>query len=114
MANTESNPDYATEPATLSPEAVEMLRILGKNNLREVSDEEWARYSAQRGISDLLCGEYWQWHLPNVEFLMLIHGKERLEATIQHWTSVHDRTADNHVKRHALDQIKLLEDNDEH
>jgi hypothetical protein len=64
----------------------------------------WAQH--QRGA----VWEYWRWHCPDVELLMLIHGTDPLAAKVQHWTSIHDRTADPHVKRHALDQIKLLED----
>jgi hypothetical protein len=110
MAATNSRPDDVPGPPTFSPEAHELLRILGKNHLRDVTDDEWSRYAAGRNISETLCAEYWQWHCPDVEVLVLIHGTEPLAAKVQHWTLIHDRTADLHVKRHALDQIKLLEE----
>ena len=88
-----------------------MLRILGKNHLRDVTNDDWSRYGAGRSIGETLCAEYWQWHCPDAEVLVLIHGTEPRAAKVQHWTSIHNRTADPHVKRHALDQIKLLEEN---
>jgi hypothetical protein len=110
MAATTSSPDDVPGPPTFSLEAHEMLRVLGKNHLRDVTDDEWSRYGAGRSIGETLCAEYWQWHCPNVELLVLIHGKAARDAMIQHWLSVQNRTADLHVKRHALGQIKQLED----
>jgi hypothetical protein len=111
MAATNSESDDTQGPPTFSAEAHEMLRILGKNHLRDVTNDEWIRYTAGRNISETLCAEYWQWHCPDIEVLVLIHGTEPLAARVQHWTLIHDRTADLHVKRHALDQIKQLEEN---
>ena len=42
---------------TFLPEAHEMLRILGNNHLRDVTNDEWARYGARRSISETLCGD---------------------------------------------------------
>jgi hypothetical protein len=107
-ATTEGN-----EPPSFSLEAQELLRTLGKNHLRDVAESEWMQYATRHGITgrEPLAIEYSNWHCPDIEFLVLIHGKDPLAATIQHWTSVHNRTADPHVKAHALDQIKQLENN---
>jgi hypothetical protein len=48
MAATNSGPDDESEPPTFSTESHEMLRILGKNHLRDVTNEEWSRYCAGR------------------------------------------------------------------
>jgi hypothetical protein len=109
MGAINSKPNDAPTAITLSHEAAEMLRAIGKNHLREVSDEEWARYSAKHAISDLLCAEYWDWHCPDVEVLKLIHGTDARDAAIHHWISVQNRTSDIHVRQHAQEQIKQLE-----
>jgi hypothetical protein len=115
MVATNSKPGDVTGPPNFSPEAQDMLRVFGKSHLRDVTEDEWSRYGAGRSISEALCGEFLQWNCPDVDFLVLIHGTDPLAARVQHWTSIHDRTADPHVKWHALEQIKLLEANrDEH
>jgi hypothetical protein len=80
MAATDSMPDDATGPPTFSPEAQDLLQILGKNHLRDVTNDEWSRYGAGRSISETLCGEYWRWHCPDQMFLQLISGKEGPEV----------------------------------
>jgi hypothetical protein len=70
MATTDLKPDDMTGPPTYSPEALEMLRLLGKHDLRDVTDEDWSRYATQHGITgcEALCTEYWQWNLPDQDF----------------------------------------------
>src|ERR1700730_9317437 len=50
MAASNSRPDDVPGPPTFSPEAHEMLRILGKDHLRDVTNDEWSRYGAGRTI----------------------------------------------------------------
>jgi hypothetical protein len=109
MAATNSRPDDVPGPPPFSQQAHEMLRILDKNHLRDVTNDERTRYGAAHSIGETLCAEYWQWNCPDIEVLVLIHGRDPLAAKVQHWTSVHNRTADLHVKQHAIDQIKQLE-----
>jgi hypothetical protein len=109
MAATTSSPDDVPGPPTFSLEAHEMLRILGKNHLRDVTNDDWSRYETGRGISETLCGEYWRWHCPDQMFLQLISGKEGPEAQLDYWESVCRTTADRHVQAHATSQIKLLQ-----
>lgn len=55
MAAANSEPNDAPAATTLSPAAAEMLRVTGKNHVREVTDEEWSRYAAQHTVSEALC-----------------------------------------------------------
>jgi hypothetical protein len=99
------------EPPTFSPEALEMLRTFGRSHLREVTESDWSRYVTQRGITscEALSAEYWQWNLPDQDFLELISGKQGLEAQLEHWKAVLQATTDRHVRANAASQIKLLE-----
>jgi hypothetical protein len=99
------------EPPTFSPEALDVLRSCGKSHLREVTTDEWSRYSTQHGITgcEELCTEYWQWNLPDQDFLELISGKQGPRARVEHWESVRRTTADRHVQANAANEIKLLE-----
>jgi hypothetical protein len=109
MAATDSMPDDATGLPTFSLEAQDMLRVLGKNHVRDVTDDEWSRYGAGRSISEALCGEYWRWHCPDQSYLELISGMEGPEARVDYWESVRRATTDRHVQAHAESQIKLLQ-----
>jgi hypothetical protein len=99
------------EPPTFSPEALDVLRSCGKSHLREVTTDEWSRYSTQHGITgcEELCTEYWQWNLPDQDFLELISGKQGPRARVEHWESVRRTTADRHVQANAASEIELLE-----
>jgi len=99
------------EPPTFSPEAREMLRAFGRSHLRDVAESDWSRYAAQHGITgcEAICAEYWQWNLPDQDFLELISGKQGSQAQVEHWESVRRATADRHVQAHAASQIKLLQ-----
>jgi hypothetical protein len=99
------------KPPKFSPEAGEMLREFGRSHLCDVSESEWSRYTAQHGITgcEALCVEYWQWNLPDQDFLELISGKEGSEAQVEHWKSVRRASSDPHVQAHAASQIKLLQ-----
>src|ERR1700683_1456689 len=108
MAAIISKPNDA--PATTpSPDAAEMLRVVGKNHLREVSGEEWSRYAAQHTVSETLCAEFWNWHLPDPRLLELISGREGARAQIEYWETVRRRSAGRQVHAHAVNQIKMLE-----
>ena len=111
MAATNSKPNDAPTATTLSHDAAEMLRAIGKNHLRDVTNDEWARYGFQHGLTgrEALCAEYWQCHLPDQAFLELISGKEGLQAQVEHWESVRRTTADFHTQIYAERQIKLLQ-----
>jgi hypothetical protein len=111
VAATDLKPDDVTGPSTYSPEALEMLRALGKHDLRDVTDEDWSRYAAQHGIvgCEALCTEYWQWNLPDQDVLELISGKQGSRARVEHWESVRRTMADRHVQANAASEIELLE-----
>jgi len=99
------------EPPTFSPEAREMLRTFGRSHLCDVAEAEWSRYTAQHGMTgcEALCREYWQWNLPDQDFLELISGKQGPEAQLEHWKIVCRDSSDRHVRANAASQIKLLE-----
>jgi len=101
------------EPPTFSPEAHNMLRAFGRSDLRDVTTDEWSRYATQHGITgcEALCSEYWNWNLPDQDFLELISGKQGPEAQVEHWKSVRRASSDRHVQANAANEITLLEDN---
>jgi hypothetical protein len=106
-----NKPNDAPAATTLSQQAAEMLRAIGKNHLRDVTNDEWARYGFQHGLAgrEALCAEYWLWHLPDRAFLESISGKEGLQAQVEHRESVGRTTADFHTQIYAESHIKLLQ-----
>jgi hypothetical protein len=51
MAAANSRSDEVSGPPTFSPEAHEMLRILGKNHLRDVTNDEQCTRAANAGFT---------------------------------------------------------------
>jgi hypothetical protein len=71
----------------LSPDSKSMLLALGKGHLREISEDEFAHYTKNFGLSHKqdLCRQWREWVCPDDEILDLI-GLTRAN----YWQIIHD------------------------
>jgi hypothetical protein len=100
-------PERSADHAPTTSEV--MLRALGKDHLGQVSEEDFARHSAEvtwpeRLELDRQRGE---WFCPDPEILVLL-GLSRLT----YWQGVRDRARTDDVRQNAQREIKRLESSD--
>jgi hypothetical protein len=87
----------------LSRDSSAMLLALGKTHLREISEDEFARYAQHFGPSHKqeLCRQWRDWVCPNDEFLDLI-GLLRTD----HWQIIRDRAKSVDVRMNAMAEMQ--------
>jgi len=87
----------------LSVDSRAMLLALGKNHLREVSENEFAHYAQHFSHSQKqeLCRQWREWVNPDDELLALI-GLTRMG----YWQIIRDRAKSDDVRTHALTEIR--------
>ncbi len=87
----------------LSQDSKAMLLALGKTHLREISEDEFARYAQHFGHPQKqeLCRQWREWVCPDNDFLALI-GLTRTG----YWQIIHDRAKSDDVRMNALTEIR--------
>jgi len=87
----------------LSVDSKAMLIALGKNHLREISENEFALYAQHFSHSQKqeLCRQWREWVCPDDEFLDLI-GLTRTG----YWQIIRDRAKSDDVRMNALTEIR--------
>ncbi len=87
----------------LSVDSKAMLLALGKNHLREISENEFALYAQHFSHSQKqeLCRQWRDWVCPDNDFLALIGVSQT-----GYWQIICDRAKSDDVRMHALAEIR--------
>jgi hypothetical protein len=101
----------AEQPQALPTASEAMLRALGRKHLGQLSDEEYARHSAEVSWPERLELERQrgEWRCPSEEILVLL-GLTKLT----YWQGVRDRATTDDVRQNATKEISKLESADGH
>jgi|SRR5580693_1419091 hypothetical protein len=93
----------------LSPDSLVMLHALGKKHLRDISEDEFARYARHFDprFKELLCRQWREWVCPDDAFLDLI-----VLTRTEYWKTIRDNAKSDDVRMNARTEINNLSEAD--